>query len=327
MANSKWRRQRLLILCYHGFSRRDEHQWNPSLYMTAAQFEQRLDLLHRGGYPVLPLDEGLARLTSGTLPPRAVALTVDDGAYDFLAVAYPILRRRGLPVTLYASTYYAVDQRPVFTVMLSYLLWRGVRRRETTVRLPDGVQRVLRSPAEARAAAAEIVAGAGRAGLSAAEKDALLAELATQVAEDYEALRRDRLLSLMTLEELAGLDASVADVQLHTHRHRVPDDRALFLREISDNRAALGLAGLDPARLVHFCYPSGVHRRAFLPWLREAGIRSATTCIPGLAGRDSDPLLLPRFVDTSTVSDVDFEAWASGLRQALRRPQPIFPDG
>jgi peptidoglycan/xylan/chitin deacetylase (PgdA/CDA1 family) len=295
--------------------------------MTAAQFERRLDLLHRGGYPVLPLEEALARLTSGTLPPRAVSITVDDGAYDFLAVAYPILRRRGLPVTLYGSTYYAVDQRPVFTVMLSYLLWRGLRRGETTVRLADGSQRILRSPAEAKAAAAEIVAGADRAGLSAAEKDLLLAELAAQLAEDYEALRRDRLLSLMTLEELASLDTSVADVQLHTHRHRVPDDRSLFLREISDNRAALGLAGLDPARLVHFCYPSGVHRRAFLPWLREAGIRSATTCIPGLAGPDSDSLLLPRFVDSSTVSELDFEAWASGLRQALRRPHPLFPDG
>jgi hypothetical protein len=162
-------------------------------------------------------------------------------------------------------------------------------------------------------------AAAERAGLGGAEKDRLLAELAGQLGVDYADLAASRLLSLMRPEEIRGLDRGLVDVQLHTHRHRVPEDRELFLREIADNRSSLVRAGCSPAGLVHFCYPSGLHRPAFLPWLREVGIASATTCEPGLAAPASDPLLLPRFIDTEATPVSEFNAWLSGLRGLLNR--------
>ena len=326
VADSRWRRRRLLILCYHGFSRRDEHLWKPSLYITARQFEERLDLLHRGGYRVLPLAEALRRLAEGTLPPRAVALTVDDGAYDFLSVAYPILQRRGIPATVYVTTYHVECQLPVFNTMVQYLCWRGVGRPARTVRVEGLAAAGLGTAAEAKAAALALIAEARRRGLGALEKDALLEDIAPQVGVDYAALKRDRVLMLMDREEIRRLDRGVADVQLHTHRHRVPEDREAFLRELSDNRASLADAGCDPASLVHFCYPSGVHRPAFLPWLREAGIASATTCRPGLAAPEDDPLLLPRLIDTGTLSSLEFLAWASGVRQRLLAPPAPFEE-
>ncbi len=325
-AGSEWRRRHLLILCYHGFARRDEHEWNPALYITGGQFEQRLNLLRQRGYVVLPLGEALSRLEEGSLPRRAVALTVDDGNYDFLAVAYPILVRRGIPATLYASTYYVLDQRPVFDVMLAYLLWRGVRQGNRTLHILGLDPRPLDTAITAKSLAGEIRRRAQESGLSPNAKDELLAEIASQMGEDYCALCCDRMLSLLSIEELRGLDPGIVDVQLHTHRHRTPDNRELFLRELADNRAALATAGRDPAQLVHFCYPSGVHRPAFLPWLREAGIQSATTCLPGLAVKGQDPLLLPRFIDTSLTPVVEFEGWASGLRHLVRRRRRQFSD-
>ena len=41
----KFFRKQLLILCYHGISVRDEHQWWPGVFMRGAVFRRRLELL------------------------------------------------------------------------------------------------------------------------------------------------------------------------------------------------------------------------------------------------------------------------------------------
>ena len=325
VAGSGWRRRRLLILCYHGFSLRDEHRWNPELYVTGEHLERRLRALADGGYQVVPLGEGLERLRAGSLPPKAVSLTVDDGLYDFHRVAYPILSRHKTPVTLYASTWYMLHPGPVFPVMAAYLLWRGLENRIGAARVARlDLDLAVGSRAEIEKTERIIFRRAREERWSGSEKDACLADLAVVMGEDWDGLRRDRLLTLMTPEEIGGLDRGIVEVQLHTHRHRTPRDRELFLRELRDNRAALQSFGLDPSRLEHLCYPSGEHYPEFLPWLREAGVVSATTCVPGLVAGDTDPLLLPRFIDTNRTPDIEFEAWSAGVREVLRRPHRQF---
>jgi len=46
---------------------------------------------------------------------------------------------------------------------------------------------------------------------------------------------------------------------------------------------------------------------------------SATTCDPGLASRDDHTLLLPRFVDTSRVSEAEFVGWLGGVPARVSR--------
>ena len=68
IGSSRWRSQRLLILCYHGISIEHEHLWRPPLFMTPSDFGRRLRMIERGGYRVLPLGRG-----SQTLVRRDVA--------------------------------------------------------------------------------------------------------------------------------------------------------------------------------------------------------------------------------------------------------------
>ena len=109
--------------------------------------------------------------------------------------------------------------------------------------------------------------------------------------------------------------AEGADVQLHTHRHRAPHAPDLLVREIVDNRNRL--EPLTGRRAEHFCYPLGIYFTELLPVLSSHGVVTAVTCRPGLATRASQPLLLPRVIDTAGLTSHELEGWFSGAGQAL----------
>ncbi len=113
------------MLAYYGISLEDEHRWDPALYLSPASLRARCELLARHRCAVLSLDRAMELLAADALPPRAVVLTFDDGSYDFLVRALPILTEFGFPSTVYVTTHYAVHPRPVFDVVVRYLLWRG----------------------------------------------------------------------------------------------------------------------------------------------------------------------------------------------------------
>src|SRR5260221_2611057 len=265
--NSRWRRQRLLILAYHGISLNDEHLFNGSQFLSPDLFRDRLELLKRSKCAVLPLGEAVERLYANDLPDRAVAITFDDGLSDFYRRAFPLIKEFDVPVTLYLTTFYTHYQRPVFDLMCSYLLWKG-RSRVLNLKKLTGqdLKTNLQGVGAHEAALAQIHAFARGQNLSADEKDAFAASLVAHLQVDYAALLEQRTMHNLTADEVGKLAAGGIDVQLHTHRHRTPRDRELFLREIEDNRKSIQeMTGKNPT---HFCYPSGVYDLEFLPWLR-----------------------------------------------------------
>ncbi len=322
--DSGWRRRRLLILCYHGISLDDEHEWDPGLYIKGSDFEARLQLLAEGGFVVLPLEEALQRLYRQDLPQASVVITFDDGHYDFCEQAYPRLQKYGFPVTAYLSSFYTVYNRPIFDGFCSYLLWKA---RNTTISTCPEIGLTssfdLSNPSSRSSAWRAIKEFTRRERLKAPEKDHILQLLAGHLGISYDKLVSRRILFNMNPSEVSQLAKDGVSIQLHTHRHRTPLDRDLFIREIQDNRACiLEMTRTNPT---HFCYPSGVYRPEFLPWLAEAKVTSATTCERGMNGSDANPLLLSRMLDHSGCSPVEFEAWLTGCSDWL--PQRVSRSG
>lgn len=269
IAGNRWRQSRLLILCYHGLSLKDEHQWRP-MFVTPDFFRRRLEILARRHYRVLRLDEALAKVREGSLPPKAVVITFDDGFHDFHRFGFPALGEFGFPATVYQTTYYSDHACPVFNMVLSYLFWRGAGRRLDGAHY--GVPGVfeLSHETEHTALVDAFVAAARKGSYTAEQRNEIAAAIASELGVDYAEIMRLRMLQLMTAGEIGEISAGGIDVQLHTHRHRAPLDERLFLREIDENREWLAAAtGVVPK---HFCYPSGQYRSEFWPLAaRRAG--------------------------------------------------------
>jgi peptidoglycan/xylan/chitin deacetylase (PgdA/CDA1 family) len=308
----------LRILCYHGFSLTDEHDFRPKLFITAERFERRLDYLRSRGYRVVSLEQALDELRSGALPRNTVVITIDDGFYSVRALALPLLQRFDFPSTLYLTTYYVEHQSPVFRLALQYLFWKStapfvnLTGLGQLAGLPTNLEHVA-----VDSSAEDALIEHGESLDDEAARQGLLDELARRLDVDLASVRAHRRLSLVTVAEARDLVAGGMDVQLHTHRHRMPDRHDDISAEIWQNRAVVQQIAPGPHK--DFCYPSGVWRPEHWPVLESLGIRSATTCMPGLNSPRTSPLALRRFLDAENISDLEFDAEVSGFKELLRR--------
>ena len=310
-ARSERRRKKLLILCYHGLSIDDEHEWLPKLFITPEGFRQRLHTLRDMRANVLPLGEAVEHLHAGTLPHSSVVITFDDGFYDFWKFGVPLLREFQMPATLYLTTHYCDYRLPIINLALDYLLWKSKKEFVTLPEHGMADPMPIRNYQERQVVVWKMVAWADENGLKTTEKDDMAREFAGKLSLHYDGLLAQRMLQIMSPEEARKTFKAGVDLQLHTHRHRSPRDKALFQREIRDNSDYLKrLTGQTP---VHFCYPSGDLCADFLPWLSEMGVRTATTCERGLANAQSQDLLLPRFLDDSSVDLIRFQSFVAGV--------------
>ena len=316
--------KKLRILCYHGIWLGDDPLFAPALFMRAATFERRLSLLERLGYPVLPLAEAVSRLSDGTLPPAAVAITIDDGWYGAYRHMLPALRRARLPATIYATTYYLIKQRPVLNLLVLFMMSRPLSGQISWATLfldASSERRLDLAKAEDRAAVADEL----NRRLAAIDGiDARWAEV-VRVADllrfDLGQVSDGRWFDLMTEAELKAAAQDGFDIELHTHKHGLRQfDRALIIDEVQENRRQLArMLNRDPGDFRHFCYPSGRHRPEVFPVLRALGIISATTTVFGLNGRHAEPLALKRILDHESLTELDIEAQLSGFWGLLSR--------
>lgn len=312
------RKTGLILLCYHGFSIRDEHCFRPSLFMTPQSFERRLLWLLDRGYKVISLAEGLKFLDEGDFGARRVVITIDDGFFSVGQIAWPLLRKYGFPATLYVTTYYSTHQNPVFRLAIQYFLWRTAKSEVWLDGLSPAVKvsgRVAVHEPQMDAVIWALIDWA-EASLSESQRWALATTLADRLDVDPEELQSSRRLSLLTPNELAELARDGLDIQLHTHRHRLSENEPEIMQEIKENREVLEpIAG---GALSHFCYPSGIWSERHWKTLKALGIRSAATCMPGFNYENTPRLALRRFLDSERLTQLDFEAEIMGIKTAIR---------
>lgn len=107
-----------VVFMYHRFGEAE----HPSTNVTLAQFEAHLDFLEREGFDVWPLPKLVSHLKNhDPVPDKVVAITIDDAYLSVYRHAFPMLRKRGMPFTVFVATG-AVDQE-----LADYMSWEQLR--------------------------------------------------------------------------------------------------------------------------------------------------------------------------------------------------------
>jgi len=316
---------RLRILCYHGISIRDEHEFNAGVFMRRETFERRMRLIKKLGLPVLGLDEAVRRLSTGQLPALATVITIDDGWYGTYLYMHPLLSELELPATLYVATALVESNLQVFNVAINYVLWRKQGKLLQARAIRAGAlsrDYDLAIPEQRRKAMKELVRFGFRYP-DFEDRHSLWREVCEALDEDWKTIESERRISFVNREELRQMIEDGLDIQLHTHGHRFPsEDREDAIREVTSNREYLNK--VVPGNYAHFCYPSGQYQVDQIDDLRALNIVSASTTKGGLNRRDTPVYELRRLIDSDRKSDLEFEAKISGVSDLIENSKNLM---
>ncbi|HEU5320206.1 MAG TPA: polysaccharide deacetylase family protein [Methylomirabilota bacterium] len=305
----RWQTRRLpggraVILLYHHVTPRAgaaPATWAPfqrGVYVE--RFERHMRFVRTRMTPVPLRDVVDAVQGRGTLPPRAVAVTFDDGYLDNFVTAYPVLRRWDIPATVFVSTAF-VETSAAFWWDEVYAMLRAtpLRALEAGHEPVPGLngsapgRRPLRTPAE-RAGAADAVIEAVRA-LSAGERAGALARLRVrlQVAEGALAGASP----MMTWAQLREMSRHGVAVESHTHTHPIlgRTDADGVVEELTVSKRLLE-ANVGAA-VQGLAYPDGrpgTYDAGTIQRARAAGYRFACIAAPRPVAPGVDPYTIGR---------------------------------
>lgn len=276
---------RLCILIYHRIL---EHP-DPLLESEpdVAAFHWQMEAL-ASCFNVLPLFEALELVKSGRMPPRAVAITFDDGYRSTHDLALPILRKFNLPATVFVTTGYLNGSN-----MWNDRILEAVRSMPVgDLDLRDaglGVHSIS-SQADRESAADKLIRAAKY--LPSEERLDLSIKLESLIG----AAHRSGL--MLTHDMVRALADSGMEVGGHTVTHPILTklDDPLAKDEIGGCKRDLEAIVGKPVRL--FAYPNGKVGADFdqrhVQMAQDAGYSAAFTTAIGAVSSNTDPYQIPR---------------------------------
>lgn len=276
---------RLSILIYHRvMPTRDPMRPDEP---TVEEFDVQMRLLQRNFTP-LSLLEAIDRLAQGTLPRRAVCVTFDDGYSDNEQLALPVLKRYGIPASVFVSTGFLNGGR-----MWNDTVIESVRNhaQETLDLTPLGLPRYSLDSMGARRECAQNILSQIKH-RDPEQRAAIVKDMAGRASGLPDDL-------MMTDEQVRSLALGGVSIGAHTMSHPILGSVSMdeARREISGSKERLQEVLQQEVEI--FAYPNGRPELDYSPEHRDLvqalGFRAAVSTHWGVASRESDPYQLPRF--------------------------------
>jgi peptidoglycan/xylan/chitin deacetylase (PgdA/CDA1 family) len=247
---------------------------------------------------VLPLDEIVERITAGrALPPRAVAITFDDGFRNNGTVAYPILEQLGLPATVFLITGLVGSRDTPWADRLFHAVARS-RRLRLDLSAHGAGRWALHTRASRTRTGVALVEHLKM--VDPARRRRLLDDVAEQLSADLAAVlaRTDGPCAMLTPPEIARLSGDgLMSFGAHTHTHEILTRMPLAAAADEIRRSKAAVEELTGRPVHAFAYPNGTAtdwNDAIRDEVSLVGFRCAFVSGGGRIGRVFDPYALTR---------------------------------
>ncbi len=313
-------RGRWLILMYHRVAEKERDF--KTLCVSPAHFDAHLRFL-KAHFPVVSLDQVAEQIGAGHAPGTdSVVITFDDGYQDNRLNAFAVLKKYGLPATVFLASGHITSGRALWWDRVACLAGAG-RNSGRDLRwtpelypedLREPVRELLGGPVTERDRRIEEVASFLKR-VPEPQKNAILEDLERQCPE----LPDRTCPPILTWDEVREMAEGGVTFGSHTVTHailtRVTPEQAHH--EVLASKQDIE-AQLDrPVR--HFAYPNGMpgdHSPDLARLLKECGYQSACLAYGGCNSAGADPFALKRMY----VGDLSVPELAAGLLKAFGTP-------
>lgn len=294
---------------------------NQLLQITPEFLDEVIREVRRQGYDTVSMSEAHARLTGVVEATRPfVAFTFDDGYRDNRDHALPVLKRHGVPMTVYAASEFADHRGFLWWTVLERVI---ARRQFIAVHLAGRLETFRCASDTDRQATFDRIYWHLRA-MPETEARALVVRLATEAGIDPLEPCRELAMTWNELREFAA--EPLVTIGAHTQSHMAlaklsaAECHAEIVGSIRRTEQELG----RPCR--HFCYPYGgadsAGDREF-DIVSRLGLETGVTTRKGILGSRHSLSALPRLsLNGLYQSPAYFKALLSGLPFALMNALP-----
>lgn len=291
------------VLCYHRTIDPEALPYGlqPGMFVRPRNFAWQMELIARR-FKAISLEALCELLREGRpVPANTIVITFDDGWLDNYEHAFPVLKRLGVPATIFLPTAFIGTERMFWTDEVAL----AVREAK---RAPNALGEIKRLDPEALAGGgSEELVAAARSMASISEVDHLVEYLKRATPTVRQAtlqvlalVRQSGAAAASTRvfvnwEEVEQMRAAGISFGSHSHEHHnlTELDAATLDADIAASYRTLRAHGLAQDHEAPFCFPGGYYNERCLEALDRAGVRYCTTTTREsvLSGR---PMLIGR---------------------------------
>jgi peptidoglycan/xylan/chitin deacetylase (PgdA/CDA1 family) len=273
----------LRILAYHRVAELEDSTFGRlNLSATPASFVQQMRHVVKH-YRAVAMPEVLDAINRNVpVPERAVLISFDDAYTDFAEIAWPILKRFGLPATLFVPTAYPDHPERTFWWERLYQAFANTCR--TVLRESPLGPLPLTRPEERRRSLLALIKYVPTRPHDAAMKlvDAVCAQLLEQPPSCASILSWNQLRQLANDGVTLGSHSRTHPIMTQISPRQIREE---IRQSQEDLKREIGFA------LPIFCYPNGDHNETVRKILRTEGISLGFTVLPGENHLESGDLL------------------------------------